>query len=219
MTWLVALAVLALAPGAAGADPGAERLREMPLADLPASFVLPGHNHSSEPWLHGAPDGGAPPDLMDLTMCASKGRFQDLRYNPHPELAARLLAMGREAVPFLISRLESERLYQTSPICFWSDVREGDMALLILTDLFTDGSWVLASHPRVCMAASLGPDFDPGKPLSQELPRLVAAHGRSSIVANWIAFWAEHGDDVVWDEAGRFFRVEGVEPMACDVVP
>jgi len=161
----------------------------------------------------------APParslDLMALKPCSDKGRFQDTEYNPSPKQVEQLVAMGPEVIPFLISRLESTRRYEETPICFWPGMVEGDMALVILLDLFLDPTWRKTTLPESCWGSFAGPKTSPNEPGSAVFYAYVKRVGRKAIRKKWAHIWEEHRASIKWDEGGRFFRVGGRELTPC----
>ena len=69
-------------------------------------------------------------------------------YNNLP-IVSTLIAHGKESIPYLISKLDDDTKIEGHVIDYWSEVRVGDVALVILTDFFTDGSWQHTTIPGV----------------------------------------------------------------------
>src|SRR5688500_7495724 len=86
--------------------------------------------------------------LASIGSIAPKGRVQDGEYN---DLAVvkRLIQQGKEAIPYLISKLDDETRIEGHVMDYWSEVRVADVALIILTDFFTDSSWQNTTVPGV----------------------------------------------------------------------
>ena len=69
-----------------------------------------------------------------------KGRVQDRDYKELP-LIDQLLYHGKEAIPFLIGKLDDETKIDYQIVDFWSDAYVGDVAFVILEDFFLDSKW------------------------------------------------------------------------------
>jgi hypothetical protein len=156
------------------------------------------------------------PNLMELGNCSSKGRFQDKQYNPNFSVIDELIEMGESSIPFLISRLDSEKNYTESPLCYWRSVSEGDIAFLILADLFLDDSWTKVSHPRACTSASFEHPLDTYAGFYPAFQLYVREYGRESIIRNWSLLWKESKGKLKWNQDGRYFQVEGYELQSCE---
>jgi hypothetical protein len=157
-------------------------------------------------------------DLLALKACSPKGRFQDLAYNPSRKQAERLVGMGTELIPFLISRLESTRRYREPPVCLWPEMVEGDMALLILMDLFLDPTWAQTSLPESCWSGLRDSDTARDAPAYEVLSTYVKRMGRKAIHRRWEDLWSRHRTRIKWDAAGRFFRISGIDLSACSTL-
>jgi hypothetical protein len=86
-------------------------------------------------------------DLTNIGPIAPKGRVQDTEYN-HLPVVENLIAHGNEAIPFLIAKLDDETKIRGHVFDYWSDVRVGDVAFIILTDFFTDPTWQKTTPSR-----------------------------------------------------------------------
>ena len=156
------------------------------------------------------------PDLLAIRPLVAKGRAQDtLDIMPNP-VVEDLLARGTEAIPYLIGRLESERRYPGPVLPYWPEVREGDVALVLLSDFFLDPSFTKSTLPELCWDSVIPPDRTGDAPASQRLHALVAQHGRGGLRSKWEAAWREHREDIYWDERGRFFRVRSRPLKECE---
>jgi hypothetical protein len=56
------------------------------------------------------------PDLMKIKHVEAKPRIQDEYNHGKDAVLDRIVAMGKDAIPFLISRLSSERNYKNVPM-------------------------------------------------------------------------------------------------------
>jgi hypothetical protein len=81
-------------------------------------------------------------DISKLPVLASKGRFQDgaTALGEPNQVAKDLVANGPNSIPFLIGKVEDETEMDRHVMTFWYQLYVGDMAHIILTDLFTDKS-------------------------------------------------------------------------------
>lgn len=153
-------------------------------------------------------------DLLQIEHLAPKGRVQD--HDPEDPVVTAIVSSGRDAIPVLIRLIESERVYEETPIDFWPLVREGDVAFAILSDLFLDPTWKKSTLPDLCWDNILERTSS-DLPAWQVLEDFVATHGRAAIAEKWRSAWSTHQADLEWDEAGRFFRVAGRELAPCRI--
>lgn len=143
----------------------------------------------------------SPVDLAKIGHVQPKGRVQDGNSLP---VVDQLISMGPPAIPFLVSKLEDERLVEGHVFDFWSDVRVGDVALVVLCDLF------LAADGRSSTVSGLQWDSlldrrDQDVAASTLLRAFVAAHGRAEIRRRVESALRAHPRGFVWDEKGRDF--------------
>ena len=153
-------------------------------------------------------------DLLEISHLGGKGRIQDQKYHPNDPQVTVILAMGQEAVPLLIEALQSERQYDKPPLDFWPKMVEGDVALLVLSDLFLDPTWLQSTLPELCWDNLLERTSDSAT-ASDLLSGFVKSHGRSEIARRWRDMWAKYGSRVHWNAAGQYFQVEGRELTTC----
>src|ERR1043166_1615637 len=145
-------------------------------------------------------------DLAKIGAVAPKGRVQDRDYNNLP-VVENLIAHGRESVPFLIGKLDDETEIKDHVFDYWSDVRVGDVAFVILTDFFTDPTWQKTTIPGVGYDTFLGRKLNSNVTGEQLLRNYIAKHGRHDITIRWCAIWAQYQDRVYWDENDRCFKL------------
>jgi len=143
-------------------------------------------------------------DLTKIGRVAPKGRLQDTEYN-HLPVVENLIAHGNEAPPFLIDKLDDETKIDDHVFDYWREARVGDVAFVILADLFTD------SNGRTTIP---GVDYDtflgraPNSGATEELLRnYIATRGRHDITKRWRNTWAQYKNRVYWDDADRCFRL------------
>lgn len=150
--------------------------------------------------------------------------------NGNPESASRLMAQDRpcfglssltqgvgtvvkrliqqdKAISYLISKLDDETRIKGHVKDHWSEVRVADVALIILTDFFTDSSWQNTMVPGVGWDEFLERDVDRDLTSEQVLRNYISKHGRKAIKDRWQALWREYRDRLFWDENERCFRV------------
>ena len=153
-------------------------------------------------------------DLMEIAHIESKGRVQDQQNLSENSQMSAILAMGKDAIPILIGMLESDRPYGTPPLDFWPTMVEGDLALVLLTDLFLDPTWRQSTLPELCWDNLLERSSE-DLTAHELLDRFVKTHGRRALVQRWQEAWSKYGSMIRWDSAGKYFKVEGQELRAC----
>ena len=149
---------------------------------------------------------------MTIGHVNSKGRIQDQPTSA--PVITEILASGPDAIPVLIDLIGSERPYGKPPFDYWPRMHEGDMALAILSDLFLDSTWKASTLPESCWDNLLdrsGPDASAWELLEQYIEK----HGREDLARKWGELWAEVKNEAVWDEKGKFYRVQNKELVPC----
>ena len=144
-------------------------------------------------------------NLATIGAIAPKGRVQDAEYNQLP-LVDQLLAKGRESIPYLISKLDDETKIEGHVVDYWNEVRVADVALIILTDFFTDHTWQNTTIPGIGWAQFLERGADAGITAEQVLRNYISRHGRSKIKSRWQNIWEKYRDKIAWDEQERCFK-------------
>jgi hypothetical protein len=147
-----------------------------------------------------------PIDLAKIGHIAPKGRVQDKEYN-QLEVVERLIAGGKESIPFLISQLESEKRVQGQVIDFWRKVTVGDLASIILLDLFTDPTWSKPTITGLTWNEFLEVEKDSDQDAEQQLRSYLSKHGRRQIKAKWQRVWEQNQERLYWDENDRCFKL------------
>ena len=153
-------------------------------------------------------------DLLAISHVGGKGRIQDQKYHPNDPQVTAILAMGEAAIPHLIEALESERPYDKPPLDFWPRMVEGDVALVVLSDLFLDPTWRQSTLPELCWDNLLERTSE-DVTASDLLSSFVKSHGRSEIAKRWRNMWAQYGSRIRWNSGGKYFQVEGRELTDC----
>jgi len=116
-----------------------------------------------------------------------------------------ILADGKNAIPILISQLTETAPTKYEIADYWGGTRSGDVAYVILTDLFTDADLQTFGMPGVpdwsivmkgCNFAAQGCWDD-----------YLHVHGRLSVQHAWMRAWNLNKDKVYWDAKAQCFRV------------
>ena len=141
-------------------------------------------------------------DISKVPHLASKGRFQDggTADGGTNQVAKDLVANGKDAIPFLIDKLDDETEMDHTIVNFWNRLSVGDMAYIILTDFFTDRSGVSSTIPGFAWDDFLERGNDKSLTGEEVLRRYIQKHGRKSIKTRWQELWDKNKDKIVWDE-------------------
>jgi hypothetical protein len=145
-------------------------------------------------------------DLTKIGAIAGKGRVQDTEYN-HSPVVENLIAHGNESVSFLIGKLDDEAKIKGRVFDYWSDVRVGDVAFIILTDFFTDPTWRKTTIPGVGYDDFLRRAPNSNVTGEDLLRNYIAKHGRHDIANRWREIWARYKDRAHWDHNDRCFKI------------
>jgi hypothetical protein len=145
-------------------------------------------------------------NLAEIGALTPKGRVQDREYNQSPVVEG-LIAHGKESIPYLISKLDDETKVAAHVVDYWYDVRIGDVALIILTDLFTDSTWQKTTISGVEWDKFLERGNDTNLTGEQVLRNYISRHGRTRIKERWQHIWEANKNEILWDEKERCFKV------------
>ncbi len=138
--------------------------------------------------------------------CRGKGRVQECVFGN--AVMQQILAKGRNAIPVLISQLTDTARTKEPIEDFWSYTAVGDVAYIVLTDLFTDSDWKTFNGftmPDVpdWNAVMKGCDYN-----SETCWRIyLRIHGRRSVQKAWLRAWNVNKDQIYWDSKTNCFRV------------
>jgi len=146
-------------------------------------------------------------DLAKIGHITSKGRVQDLEYN-HLEVIDRLIAGGKESIPFLISQLESEKKVQGQVLDLWYKVTVGDLAFCLLMDFFTDPTWTKPTITGLTWEEFLEVEKGSDQAAEYKLRSYISKHGRRQIKAKWQRVWEQNQERLYWDENDRCFKLK-----------
>jgi hypothetical protein len=145
--------------------------------------------------------GKYPLTQFDNYGCMAKGRVQ----NCSGTVMQQILADGKNAIPILISQLTETARAQKQIADYWGDTRSGDVAFVVLTDLFTESDGQTFDMPGVpdwptvmngCNSSASGCWY-----------LYLRKHGRESIRQAWLRAWNVHKNQIYWDGKARCFRV------------
>jgi hypothetical protein len=143
-------------------------------------------------------------DLVDLTRVGkfqAKGRVQDDR---QPVIDT-LIKAGPSATSFLVSKLEDRSRVRRQVLDFWPAMDVGQVALMVLCDLFT--------LPDLKTPTIAGLTWDEVlENANQDLPawtvyeNFIARYGREGLRAKVERLLAPHEGKLSWDTSARCFR-------------
>jgi hypothetical protein len=145
-------------------------------------------------------------DLTEISEIASKGRVQDKDYNPNLIVIDRLIAQGIDCIPFLIKEMGNSSRLPKSVVSHWSKTEVGDVALIILTDFFTDEDWKKATIPGTSWNEIIEIDKAENISAEESLRKFIRKHGRGALIAKWTKIWNANKDRVYWDPSARCFK-------------
>jgi hypothetical protein len=146
-------------------------------------------------------------NLAAIGHLAPKGRVQDREYNKLPVIDS-LKAHGKESIPFLISKLDDETEIDHPVIDYWHKAYVGDVALVVLTDFFTDSTGLNTTIPGIGFDEFLERRGNKDLMAEQVLRNYIAKHGRRQIKERWQESWAQHEHQIVWSNAESCFKID-----------
>jgi hypothetical protein len=116
-----------------------------------------------------------------------------------------VLAGGIASIPVLISQLIEESRTRKPVEDFWNYTSSGDVAFIVLNDLFTDTDGKTMTIPGV-------PDWEAVmtgcSENAEKCWRLyVHRYGMSSIQRAWQIAWNSNQSRIFWDPTARCFRL------------
>jgi len=132
--------------------------------------------------------------------CMAKGRVQDC----DGPVMHQIRADGKTAIPILISQLTETARTKYQIVDYWGDTRSGDVAYVVLNDLFTDtGShfgmpdvpnWSVVMKGCNNSAASCWDKY-------------LHKNSRLSVQQAWMRAWKRNKQRIHWDNQEQCFRV------------
>ncbi len=140
-------------------------------------------------------------EMTAPSSCRTMGRFQD-KEHCDSQVVDQVLALGKNAIPLLISELTDTRRTNHSIYDLWKYTAAGDIANSLLFDLFTSPDLTVTSLPEL---DSLQMQCDkPGEPCWRKFLR---KKGRKFVQEHWQAAWDAHKDSIYWDDKARCFKL------------
>jgi hypothetical protein len=134
--------------------------------------------------------------------CMAKGRVQDCSDSV---VMRQILADGNDAIPTLILQLTERTPTETEIADYWFGTESGDVAYIVLTDLFTMPNEEKSQMPNVVDWTTLRKGCNNTAQSCWEL--YLRKHGRASVQRAWLRAWNLHKDQIYWDSKARCFRV------------
>jgi hypothetical protein len=147
-----------------------------------------------------------PIDLRQIQHIAPKGRVQDKYYN-QLEMVDRLIALQTQAIPLLIEKLDDETVISHHVVDYWATITVGDLALMILTDFFTDATWTRTTLPNVSWDEMLNRK-NKSDSAQEVLHQYLQQHGRKTIKEKWRKLWEANREQLYWDANERCFKLK-----------
>jgi len=134
--------------------------------------------------------------------CMAKGRVQDCSGSA---VMRQILTDGKDAIPILISQLTERTPTETEIADYWFGTESGDVAYIVLTDLFTMPDEEKSQMPAVPDWTTVRKGCNTTAQSCWEL--YLRKHGRASVQRAWSSAWNLHKGQVHWDSKARCFRL------------
>jgi hypothetical protein len=134
--------------------------------------------------------------------CMAKYRAQDC---PPAPVLSQILADGKNAIPVLISQLTEMTPTKYQIADFWGPTRSGDVAFVVLIDLFTDSDLRTFGMPGVTDWSAVDKGCNEAAQACWD--KYLRKHGRMSVRQSWQRAWDLHKNEIHWDAKAKCFRV------------
>ena len=134
--------------------------------------------------------------------CRAKGRFQDPDYC-QSAVMDHIVADGKSAIPVLISQITDASLIAEPVYDYWPCFTVGQLAYLILQDLFTDETWTKSTMPQLFVQEKC----DGAIPGWECWKNFRKTHSMKTLQSRWMKFWNTNQRRIYWDKKGRCFRL------------
>jgi len=134
-------------------------------------------------------------------LCRGKGRMQDCN-NP---VVRQVLAGGAGSIPVLISQLTETGRTKEPVEDFWDYTSSGDIAFMMLNNLFTDKDGKTITIRGVPDWATVMTGCSGSAETCWRL--YVHKHGILSIQRDWQSTWESNQSHVSWDSSAQYFRL------------
>ena len=139
---------------------------------------------------------------FDNAGCMAKGRVQDCSGSA---VMRQILADGKDAIPILISQITEGTPAENEIADYWFGTKSGDVAYVVLEDLFTMPDQEKSQMPGVPNWAIVSNGCNTTAQTCWEL--YLRKHGRASVQRAWLRAWNLHKRQVYWDSRARCFRL------------
>jgi hypothetical protein len=139
---------------------------------------------------------------FENNFCRGKARMQDCGDSP---VMDQVLAGGKSSIPILISQLPETRKTGSPIEDFWSYTTAGDVAFILLTDLFTDKDGASPTMPQALSWTNITAGCDDGDEGCWR--KYVHDHGIRAVQQSWENAWQANQGRIVWDSDARCFRL------------
>lgn len=143
-------------------------------------------------------------DLSRIGHISPKGRVQDSEYNRLP-IVNSLIQMGSAAIPVLVGKLEDDTKIRDEVLDLWPEVKVGDVALVILCDLFATVDWKGSTVPGFTWNEILE-RTNARTPAWTVLQEFLVRHGRTELRQRVEALLKPYEGHLVWDASERCFK-------------
>ncbi len=112
-----------------------------------------------------------------------------------------IVADGKSAIPVLISQIADSRWIAEPVYDFWPRIHAGELAYLILEDLFVDDTWKKSTMPPLFAEQRCN---EPGWVCWARFKR---PHSLKDLQSHWMEFWKANKERIYWDDKARCFRL------------
>jgi hypothetical protein len=139
---------------------------------------------------------------FENNFCRGKARLQDCGDNP---VMDQILAGGKSSIPVLISQLTETHKTEAPAEDFWTYTTSGDVAFMLLTDLFTDKDGTTSTLPQALGWNSINAGCNDSA--EDCWRKYLRDHGIKSVQQSWQNAWQANQDRIAWDPTASCFRV------------
>jgi hypothetical protein len=133
--------------------------------------------------------------------CQAKARVQDCSGKVMQEI----LAGGRSSIPILISQFTDTTRTKKPIEDYWGYTNSGDIAYIVLTDLFLDADGRTFNMPGVPDWTTVMTACDTSAEGCWR--KYLRKHGRKSVQQAWLRAWNLWKDRVYWEPTAQCFRI------------
>jgi len=116
-----------------------------------------------------------------------------------------ILARGTDAIPTLISQLTDAGHTKEPIVDYWRHTSDGDIAFMVLTDLFEEPDDKTFNMPDVPNWTTImhGCNYD-----AESCWRTyIRKHRRQSVQKAWLCAWNRSKNHIYWDRTTQCFRI------------